>query len=127
MAAGQIELRVALTAGDLDADGLAEGAAMLGEELAELDVDEVASSSAGDAPPGSKGIELAALGALVVKLAGSRKLLGQLVDTVRDWVSRNDAKSVRMEIDGDVLEVTGASTSERKALIDAWVQRHAQQ
>lgn len=126
MAAAQLELRVALTGDGLDDDALADCAARLGEELAELDVDAVEAAAAGDAPPGAKGVELMALGALVVKLAGSRKLLGQLVDAVRDWISRNDAESVRMEIDGDVLEIKGASAAERAVLIDSWVSRHAE-
>lgn len=126
MAAAQLELRVALTGDGLDDDALADCAARLGEELAELDVDAVEAAAAGDAPPGAKGVELMALGALVVKLAGSRKLLGQLVDAVRDWISRNDADSVRMEIDGDVLEIKGASAAERAVLIDSWVSRHAE-
>ncbi len=32
-----------------------------------------------------------------------------------------------MTVDGDVLEVTGASGPEVKQLIDAWVQRHGEQ
>jgi hypothetical protein len=76
---------------------------MLGEELTDFDVDEVANVASGDAPPGAKGVELLSLGALVVKLAGSTKLLGQVVEAVRDWLSRNDADSVRLEIGGDVF------------------------
>ena len=125
MGPAQLELRVALAGDGLDDEALADCAAQLGDELAELDVDAVEPAGAGDAPPGAKGIELMALGALVVKLAGSRKLLGQLVDAVRDWISRNDADSVRMEIDGDVLEIKGASAADREALIDSWVSRHA--
>lgn len=125
MGLAQLELRVALDGDGLDDEALADCAAQLGDELAELDVDAVEPAAAGDAPPGAKGVELMALGALVVKLAGSRKLLGQLVDTVRDWISRSDADSVRMEIDGDILEIKGASAAEREALIDSWVSRHA--
>lgn len=126
MAADQIEVRVGLAAGDLDSDTLAECATMLGQELADLDVDEVGALPAGEAPPGAKGVELIAVGALVVKLARSRKVLGQVVDTLRDWLRRNHADSIRLEIDGDVLEIKGVSQEERKTLIDAWVGRHAE-
>lgn len=125
MAAEQINLRVGLASSVLDDDALADCAAMLGEELSELDVDEVGGAAIGDAPPAAKGVELLAVGALVVKFVRSRQLLGKLVDTVRDWLSRNDADSVRLEIDGDVIEIKGASDAERKALVDHWVQRHA--
>lgn len=127
MAADQLHLRVGLTASGLDGEALAECASMLGEEISQLDVDEVSGASEGNAPPGAKGVELMAVGALVVKLGRSQKLLNRLIDVVRDWLTRNDADSVRMEIDGDVLEITGSvSAAERKALIDTWVQRHGQ-
>lgn len=126
MAANQIQVQVALAADGSDADALEECAGLLGDEIIELDVDAVESVTAGEAPPGAKGVELAVLGALVVKLARSQKLLGQVVEAVRDWLSRNNAHSVRMEIDGDVLELTGATESERRALVDAWVKRHGE-
>ena len=127
MAADQLYVRVGLTASGLDDDALAECVSMLGAELSELDVDEVSGASEGDAPPGAKGVELLAVGALMVKLARSQKVLSRVVDVVRDWLTRNDADSVRMEIGGDVLEITGSvSAAERKALIDTWVQRHSQ-
>ena len=68
----------------------------------------------------------AALGGLIVRFAKSSKVLRQVVDTVRDWLTRNEAESVRMEIDGDILEITGATTEERRMLIESWVQRHAE-
>jgi hypothetical protein len=127
MAADQLHMRVGLTASELDDDALAECVTMLGEELSQLEVDEVSAPSEGEAPPGAKGVELLAVGALVVKFARSQKLLTRVVDVVRDWLTRNDADSVRMEIDGDVIEVKGSVTpEERKALIDSWVQRHAE-
>lgn len=126
MAGDQIEVRVGLAAGDLDSDALAECAAMLSQELADLDVDEVGPLAAGEAPEGAKGVELIAIGALVVKLARSTKVLGQVVDTMRDWLRRNHADSIRLEIDGDVLEIKGASPDEKKTLIDTWVSRHSE-
>lgn len=123
MAPDQMELRVAMSGGSDDV--LAEDAAQLREELCELDVDDVTDAVAGDAPPGSKGLDLAVLGALVVRLSQSRELLREVVDTVHDWLNRNDSHHVRLEIDGDVLDMTGVSAEERKALVDAWVERHA--
>jgi hypothetical protein len=53
-------------------------------------------------------------------------VLRQVVDAVRDWVGRTGARSVKLTLDGDVLEVTGASGADMKKLIDAWVQRHSE-
>ncbi|MDQ3756907.1 MAG: hypothetical protein M3394_03560 [Actinomycetota bacterium] len=122
----QIELRLDVERQDADDDELAESAAVLLEELAQLDVDDVAPAGAGAAPAGSKGLELVAIGSLVVKLVRSTKVLSEVVDVVRDWLNRNNAKSVRLEIDGDVLEISNASAEERKALVDVWIRRHAE-
>jgi hypothetical protein len=110
-----------------DDEAIAESALALSHELAELDVDEVVPVTAGAAPAGAKGIELLALGGLLVKLGQSTQVLRQVVDAIRDWVGRGEARSVRMTVDGDVLEITGASSTDVKQLIDAWVQRHSEQ
>jgi hypothetical protein len=41
-------------------------------------------------------------------------------------LTRNEAETIRMEIDGDVLELSGTTSNERKALIDSWVTRHSE-
>jgi hypothetical protein len=127
VAADVIHLQV-VPAGDGpdDDEAIAESALALGQELAELDVDEVQPVAAGEAPEGAKGIELLALGGLLIKLAQSAQVLRQVVDAVRDWVGRTGARSVKLTLDGDVLEVTGASGADMKKLIDAWVQRHSE-
>ena len=85
----------------------------------ELDVDDVVPVTAGEAPAGAKGIELLALGGLLIRLGRSSHALRQVVDAIRDWVGRTEARSVRMTVDGDVLEVTGATGADVKQLIDA--------
>ncbi len=99
---------------------------LLRDELLELDVEAADAVPAGEAPPGSKGIDFALAGALVVKLVRSRGLLQAVVNTVSHWVQAARMRGVRIEIDGDVLEVTGVSSQEQRALIDAWIQRHSQ-
>ena len=124
MSADHIELQVVVTDAGQDPDAVAESAVQLRQELAELDVDAVEPATGGEVPEGAKGVELVALGALVVKLIRSRHLIGQVVEVVRDWATRNAAQSVRIELDGDVLEITEASVAERQAVIDTWVRRH---
>ena len=128
MAADVIHLQV-VPAGDApdDDEAIAESALALGHELEELDVDEVRPVAAGEAPEGAKGIELLALGGLLIKLGQSSRVLREVVDAVRDWVGRTGSRSVKLTVDGDVLEVTGASSADVKQLIDAWVQRHSEQ
>jgi hypothetical protein len=128
VAADVIHLQV-VAAGDGapdDEEALAESALALGDELADLDVEEVVPVTEGEAPDGAKGVELLALGGLLVKLGSSSRVLRQLVDAIHDWVGRSGARSVRVTADGDVLEVTGASSADVKQLIGAWVQRHSE-
>jgi hypothetical protein len=107
-----------------DDEAVADAALALGQELAELDVEAVLPATAGAAPAGAKGIELLALGGLLVKLGRSTHALREVVDAIRQWVGRTGA-SVRVAMDGDVLEIKGASSADVKQLIDAWIQRHS--
>jgi hypothetical protein len=108
----------------LEPDELASLTEQLREELLDLDVDDVRPVSGGAAPEGSKAIELAALGALIVRLATSPKALLGVVRTVSGWLQRSGARSVHVQIGDDVLEVTGISSEDQHALIDAWIERH---
>jgi hypothetical protein len=109
-----------------DDDSLAESLAVLSGELSELDVHDVGPQTAGAVPTGAKGIELLAVGTLLVKLGRSSKILREVVGAVRDWMDRSDIATVKMVVDGDVLEITGASDVDVKALVDAFVKRHGE-
>jgi hypothetical protein len=126
MTADLLTLQVELPVGDGDAGDLAERVGSLSAELLELDIDDVAPATEGEAPEGAKGLELVALGALVVKLGRSAKVLHQVVDAIRDWAGRNDSRTVKVALDGDVLEITGASAGDVKTVVDAWVLRHSE-
>ena len=64
------------------------------------------------------------VGALVVRLARDSEALSSLVRTVRGWLGAHADRRVRIELDGDVLELTGPSDEERQRLVDAWIERH---
>jgi hypothetical protein len=108
---------------DVDAEEVAEATLQLRRELLDLDVDAVELPRAGDAPPGSKAVELAALGALLVTVARSQ-LLGSVVAAVRSWVAGSPQRSIKLELGGDVLELTGVSSAEQRRLTDEWLRRH---
>jgi len=110
---------------DRDADELLELTHRLREELLELDVDSVAVAGEGKAPAGAKGVELLALGGLVLRFALDPELLRAVVGTTVAWLGRQDARSVKLTLDDDTLEVTGISSEQQRQLIDQWVARHA--
>ena len=109
-------------ADDEELDRLARS---LRAELLELDVASVEPVPAWPVPEGARAIEALMIGSLVVRLARESKTLSSLVRTVRAWLGGDGERRVRLELDGDVLELTGSSDAERERLIDAWIARHA--
>jgi hypothetical protein len=97
----------------------------LRRELLDLDVDAVTHASGGPPPPGSKAVGVVALGGLIVQLLHSPVMLTAVVSTVKTWLTGHAGRSVKLELDGDTLEVTGVSSDEQRRLIDAWIARHA--
>jgi len=119
------ELELLVDAGPgADEDELERLARSLRTELLELDVEAVEPVSAGPAPDDARAIEALVLGALIVKVGRTSEALTTLVRTVRGWLGDGDRK-VRIELDGDVLEVSGVSTEEQQRLVDAWIESHA--
>ena len=66
---------------------------------------------------------MAALGGLVVSMA-KPELLGAVVAAVRSWLSRSQHRSIKLALDGDILELTGVSSDEERRLADEWLRRH---
>jgi len=96
----------------------------LGRELRSLDVD-VAPVAAGPAPAGAKGVDAASITQLLVTLGGTGGVIATVIATVRDWLGRRGGgHKVTVTIDGDSLELDGATAAERAELIDTFVRRH---
>jgi hypothetical protein len=112
---------------DADQQELAELTGWLRRELLELDVESVEPLGKGEAPPGAKGFEVLGVGALVVKLAHSTGMLSAVFGAVQQWLSGHKGRSVKIAMEGDIIEVTGISSSDQRRLIDAWIARHANQ
>lgn len=111
---------------DADEAELSEATLQLRSELLGLDVDAVDMVSAGEPPPGTRAVDLAALGALAVTL-GQSHLLRSVIGAVRSWLSRTQNRSIKLELDGDVLELTAVSSKEQRRLTDEWLSRHTSQ
>ena len=110
---------------EADAEELAKLAVDLREQLLELDIERADPVIVGQAPPGTRAGEIFVAGALTVMLAQSSGLLTALVETVQSWVSLGGRRSVKLEIDGDELEVTGITRADQRELIQAWIYRHS--
>ena len=98
----------------------------LRRELLDLKDVAVDRATAGALPPGSKGVDPTALGALVVTLAQSSGLAA-LIHAVQNWLSASHHRTVLITAaDGTSLEVAGVSSADQRRLIDAWIDSHAQ-
>ena len=121
------ELRLQISEEGADAERLAVLTGYLRGELLQLDVEDVTALRGGEAPPGSRAFDVAAVGALLVSLGQSAEGLRSVVSAIRDWLQRGtrDRRTVRLELDGDVLELSQASMADQERLIELFVSRHA--
>ena len=108
---------------DADAGEVAEATLQLRRELLDLDVEAIELPRAGEPPPGTRAVELAAVGALLVTVA-QFPLLTPVVAAVRSWLAGAQQRSIKLELDGDVLELSGLSSTEQRRLTDEWLRRH---
>ena len=81
----------------------------LRRELLDLDVEAVEMPGRASRRRDPGRWTLAALGALVVNLAESQ-LLAAVVAAVRSWLAGSPRRSIKLELGGDVLELTGVSS-----------------
>jgi hypothetical protein len=127
MADGHADLAIELQpSADVDEEELAELAAGLRSELLDLDVDSVKPATEfGEAPADSKGVDLLAIGSLVVQFVLRPEVLDSVISTVRSWLGRQRIRSVKISLGGDIIELTGVSSAEQQRLIDLWIARHA--
>ena len=120
----QLELSVDTGRG-ADAEELEQLASSLRTELLDLDVDAVERARTKAAPEGARAVEALVAGAVLVRLVRNKDALSSVVKTVRAWLGEHRQRRVRIELDGDVLELSGVSDEERERLVDAWIERHA--
>jgi hypothetical protein len=106
---------------DADDVDTAQLAQQLRTELVAHDLDPVVPGS--PAPPGAKGVGLDS-GALLVTLAASGGLLTTLLGVLQSWLLRHSGSRIVVEIDGDRVELTGATDEERRRALEFWLARY---
>jgi hypothetical protein len=120
-------LRVELAEEDADDERLDTLTRFLRQELLQLDVESVTEAPAGEPPPGARGLDAATVGGLLVGLGSAAQGLSAVISAVRAWLARsgNAPRRVRLEIGGDVLELSAATTADQDRLIGVFIGRHA--
>jgi hypothetical protein len=97
-------------------------------ELLELDVENVASIEAGRPPRGARGADVTVAGALLVTIGQAADSLQSVLALITAWLHRGErtgtGRKVRLELDGDVLELSAASAAEQDRLVELFAIRH---
>jgi hypothetical protein len=121
------ELRLLLAEDGADAERLDALAGFLREELLQLDVADVTGLRAGEPPLGARVFDVAVVGGLLVSLGRSAGGLRSVVSAMRTWLTRggDTRRAIRLELDGDVLELSAATVTDQDRLIDVFIGRHA--
>lgn len=119
------ELHVEILAPDADDQRRAILTETLRQDLLALDVDSVTLASTGSAPDGSKGIDAATVGAILVVLTSSVELTKQVVAVARSWLSRggprNTGQVLKITMNGQSIELHAATVDQQQQLLDAFV------
>jgi hypothetical protein len=122
------ELRLQLSEEGADAEQLDVLTRFLRQELLQLDVEDVTAQRAGSPPPGARGgLDAAQAGGLLVALGNNVQGLSAVIATIKAWLARHRGarRRVRLEIAGDVLELSSATVADQDQLIRLFVGRHA--
>jgi hypothetical protein len=107
---------------DVDDDELDRLARQLRDQLLELDVEDVQPLHEGAAPPGSKAVDPAAVGALVVTLAPTA--IQSVLGLLQSWLHGRPAAGVKVTLGRDSLELTNATAAQIDELTRAFLARH---
>ena len=119
------ELWIEISDPDADAERLDMMTATLRQDLLALDVSSVKPVSAGEAPEGSKAVDPATIGAIVVAMKSSVELATQVVAAVRSWLGRGSPKKstqvLKLTMNGQTIELSAATVDQQQQLVDAFV------
>lgn len=121
------QLLILLSEEEAEPERVAELTSYLREELLDLDVDDVTALPGAEAPPGTRAVDVTQIGSLLVALGSSAAALSQVVNAVRSWLDRfHDSRpSLRLEMDGDAIEVSKATDEQIAEALRVFVQQHA--
>jgi hypothetical protein len=94
----------------------------LRRELMALDVEDVERVREGQAPPGTRAVELAAVGALLVIFKESAQLVTGIVTAVRSWLlAAPPGRTVEITLGDTTLKVASATPDQQEKLIAEFV------
>lgn len=118
------DIRVEFVSGpDADPEEIDALARALRAEILEVDeVDRVEQATAGPAPDGSKGLDVAAIGALVVAVSPGIQAVVKVIEVVRGWLANRSSSTPPLQMSiGDKSITVVANEEQRDELVAAFV------
>lgn len=113
-----IALTIQLEQPEPDALRLEEKTLSLRRELLAVDVDSVENAPGSVSPPGSRGVDAATVGTLIVGVTSSAWALTQVINTVKGWVRRSPhATGVHISVGDSVLTLSAAPNERQRELV----------
>ena len=107
---------------DAGAERLDELSSALRRELLDLGVDDVERMSDGEPPPGTRAVDAAAVGVLLVAFQESLPVIAGIVGVVRAWLgSARGSRAVEITIGDQTLKIDSASRPQQDRLIEEFV------
>jgi hypothetical protein len=97
-------------------------ALVLGAEIREAGVGDVAVARGGVRPPGSRAVDAATVGGVLVTISGSADAFHYLVGVVRRWLVRAPAgRAVELTVGGQSLWLSNASADQQERLVEVFI------
>ena len=118
------DIRVEFMSGpDADPGEMDALARALRAEILEVDeVDRVDQASAGPAPEGAKGFDVAAVGALVVGVAPGVQAIAKVIEVVQAWLANRSASTPPLHMSvGDKSIIVKADKKQQDELVAAFI------
>ena len=118
------DIRVEFVSGpEVDPEEMDALTRALRDEILEVEeVDRVDQATAGPAPEGTKGLDVAAIGALIVGVAPGVQAVAKVIEVVRGWLSRRSSSTPPLQMTiGDKSIVVTVDRQQQDELIAAFI------
>jgi hypothetical protein len=120
----QKKIKLFIDSQESDDERLLELTTNLHEELEQLDVETIRTPTQSSLQEGAKSGDVVTWGQLLLTLAASGGVLTSVIATLKAWLLRQTKCSIKVEMDGDVLEIKGVDSEDQRRIIDQWLARH---
>ena len=113
---------VSLQQDGAEAERVEDLAQILGAEILEAGMGDVAVARGGVPPPGSRAVDVAAVGGFLVTISSSADAFHHLVGVVRGWLDRAPAERVvELAVGGQTLRLSNASADQQERLVEVFI------